>query len=161
MTHATQLESPPIRGSLRLALFALAAWAAITALTLRDPVKLMIEWELLAVFLRPETHGWFRVVLLLTAIDVMTGVFIVGGAGWLLLLMWRRSARFPRQVQVWLLAIVVMRTMAWLLGDFMAHAIGIEIAIPFDGFLQALAAAVIGIPYFRCARRVRDTFLTR
>ena len=71
----------------------------------------------------------------------------------------RRSARFPGQVQAWLLAIVVMRTVAYLLGDHMTYAIGIAIAIPFDGFVQAVVAAALGIPYFRLSRRVRQTFV--
>ena len=75
------------------------------------------------------------------------------------LLAWRKSARFPVQVQAWLLAIVVMRTIAYLLGDHMAHAVGIDIAIPFDGFIQAVVAAALGIPYFRCSRRVQQTFV--
>jgi len=91
--------------------------------------------------------------------DVMIGAFIVAGAGWLTLLAWRKSARFAVQVQAWLLAIVVMRTGAYLLGDYMTHVIGIAIAIPFDGFVQAVIAAALGIPYFRLSRRVHQTFV--
>jgi hypothetical protein len=41
----------------------------------------------------------------------------------------------------------------------MAHAIGIAIAIPSDGFIQAVVAAALGIPYFRRSRRVQQTFV--
>ncbi len=119
----------------------------------------MLEWELLAVFVRPETHGWYRTVIAMVGCDVIIGSFIVAGTGWLALLVRRRSARFPVQVQAWLLAIVVMRTVAYLLGDHMTHAIGIDIAIPFDGFIQAVVAAALGIPYFRLSRRVQQTFV--
>ncbi|MFL6636879.1 MAG: hypothetical protein ACJ8HC_00115, partial [Paraburkholderia graminis] len=48
-----------------------------------------------------------------------------------------------------------MRTGAYLLSDYMTHAIGIDIAIPFDGLMQAIVAAALGIPYFRMSRRER------
>jgi hypothetical protein len=86
-------------------------------------------------------------------------VFVVAGIGWLALLAWRKSARFTVHIQAWLLAIVVLRTGAYLLGDYMTHAIGIDIAIPYDGFIQALVAAALGIPYFRSSRRVHETFI--
>src|SRR5579859_2108938 len=105
-----------ISGWLLVALFCLAAWALSTAVALRDPLKLMLEWELLAVFVRPETHSWYRTVIAMVGCDVIIGVFIVAGAGWLALHARRKSARFPLQVQAWLLAIVVMRTIAYLLG---------------------------------------------
>jgi hypothetical protein len=119
----------------------------------------MLEWELLAVFVRPETHGWYRTVLALTGCDALIGVFTVVGAGWLALLVSRKAARFPAQVQTWLFAILVMRTGAYLLGAYLSDAIGIEIALPVDGFVQAVLAAALGIPYFRLSRRVRETFV--
>ncbi|MCX4173838.1 MULTISPECIES: DUF2569 domain-containing protein [Paraburkholderia] len=152
-------EPRRISGWLLVALICLAAWALSTAVALRDPLKLMLEWELLAVFVRPETHGWYRTVIAMVGCDVIIGVFIVAGAGWLALLARRKSARFPVQVQAWLLAIVVMRTIAYLLGDHMTRTIGVAIAIPFDGFIQAGVAAALGIPYFRLSRRVRQTFV--
>lgn len=159
MNTPSILEPRRISGWLLLALISLAAWALSTAFALRDPLKLMLEWELLAVFVRPETHGWYRTVIAMVGCDVIIGVFIVAGAGWLALLARRKSARFPVQVQAWLLAIVVMRTIAYLLGDHMTHTIGVAIAIPFDGFIQAVVAAALGIPYFRLSRRVRQTFV--
>ncbi|MFM0430137.1 DUF2569 domain-containing protein [Paraburkholderia aspalathi] len=153
------LEPRRISGWLLLALICLGAWALSTAVAMRDPLKLMLEWELLAVFVRPETHGWYRTVIAMVGCDVIIGVFIVAGAGRLALLVRRKSARFPLQVQAWLLAILVMRTIAYLLGDHMTHAIGIAIAIPFDGFIQAVIAAALGVPYFRLSRRVRQTFV--
>ncbi|MFM0072068.1 DUF2569 domain-containing protein [Paraburkholderia sediminicola] len=159
MNTTSKPEPRRISGWLLVALICLAAWALSTAVALRDPLKLMLEWELLAVFVRPETHGWYRTVIAMVGCDVIIGVLIVAGAGWLALLVRRKSARFPLQVQAWLLAIVVMRTIAYLLGDHMTHAIGIDIAIPFDGFIQAVVAAVLGIPYFRLSRRVRHTFV--
>lgn len=163
MRHTTDtttgLEPKGIGGWLLLALLGLAALLAATAIELRDPLKMMPEWELLAVFGRPETHGWYRTVIVMVGMDVATGVFIVAGAGWLLMLAWRKSSRFPVHMQAWLLAIVVMRTFAYLLGDHMSHAIAIDIAIPFDGFVQAVVAAALGIPYFRQSRRVRNTFV--
>jgi uncharacterized protein DUF2569 len=110
---------------------------------------------------RPETHGWYRAVIAMVGMDVATGVFIVAGMGWLLLLAWRRSVRFPVHLQAWLLAIVVMRTIAYLVGDHMTHAIAIDVAIPFDGFEIAVVAAAFGIPYVRRSRRVRNTFIAR
>jgi hypothetical protein len=159
MNTKIQPASRAISGWLLIVLVCLAAWALSTALALRDPLKLMLEWELLAVFVRPETHGWYRTVIALVGCDVIVGAFIVAGAGWLALLAWRKSARFPVQVQAWLLAIVVMRTIAYLLGDHMTRVIGIDIAIPFDGFIQAVIAAALGIPYFRLSRRVQQTFV--
>ncbi|MFM0238086.1 DUF2569 domain-containing protein [Paraburkholderia phytofirmans] len=157
MTPTTKHEPRPIGGSLLIALICLAAWALYTAIAMRDPLKLMLEWEILAVFARPETHGWYRTIIVMVGCDVLTGVFIVVGMGWLALLAWRKSPRFTVHVQAWLLAIVAMRTGAYLLGDYMTHAIGID--IPFDGFIQAVAAAALGIPYFRLSRRVRETFI--
>ncbi|CAE6849454.1 hypothetical protein R69658_07090 [Paraburkholderia aspalathi] len=159
MNTPSILEPRRISGWLLLALISLAAWALSTAFALRDPLKLMLEWELLAVFVRPDTHGWYRTVIAMVGCDVIIGVFIVTGAGWLALLVRRKSARFPLQVQAWLLAILVMRTIAYLLGDHMTHTIGVAIAIPFDGFIQAVVAAALGIPYFRLSRRVRQTFV--
>ncbi|RFU46478.1 DUF2569 domain-containing protein [Paraburkholderia sp. DHOC27] len=152
-------EPHGIGGWLLLALLGLAAMVTATVIEMRDPLKMMLEPELLAVFVRPETHGWYRVVILLVGMDVLTGTFIVAGAGWLLMLMWRRSARFVGHVQAWLLATLVMRTFAYLLGDFMTHAIAIEIGLPLDGFVWAVVAAVFGVPYFRWSRRVRHTFV--
>ncbi|CAB3784371.1 hypothetical protein LMG28614_01933 [Paraburkholderia ultramafica] len=148
-----------IGGWLLLALIGLAAWTLMTAISVRDPLKLMLEWELLDVFIRHETHRWYRIVIVLTGLDALIGGFIVAGAGWLALLVWRRAARFPAQVQVWLFAVVVMRAGAYLFGDTMSRAIGIGIAIPADGFVQAVIAAALGIPYFRLSRRVRETFI--
>jgi hypothetical protein len=54
-----------------------------------------------------------------------------------------------------------MRTVAFLTGDYMTHAIAIDITVPFDGFIEAVAAAALAIPYFRQSRRVRNTFLSR
>ncbi|CAB3777901.1 hypothetical protein GCM10011400_05110 [Paraburkholderia caffeinilytica] len=159
MNTSSKPEPRRIGGGLLIALIGLAAWALSTAVALRDPLKLMLEWELLAVFVRPETHGWYRTVIAMVGCDVIIGSFIVAGAGWLALLARRKSARFPVQVQAWLLAIVVMRVLAYLLGDHMTHVIGIDIAIPFEGFIQALAAAALGIPYFRLSERVRQTFV--
>lgn len=159
MNTLSKPERRRIGGWLLIALICLCAWALSTAVTMRDPLKLMLEWELLAVFIRPETHGWYRAVIAMVGCDVIIGSFIVAGTGWLALLVRRRSARFPVQVQAWLLAIVVMRTVAYLLGDHMTHAIGIDIAIPFDGFIQAAVAATLGIPYFRLSRRVQQTFV--
>ncbi|MFL9987620.1 DUF2569 domain-containing protein [Paraburkholderia sediminicola] len=159
MNTPSKPEPRRISGWLLVTLICLAAWALSTAVALRDPLKLMLEWELLAVFVRPETHGWYRTVIAMVGCDVIIGSFIVAGAGWLALLVRRKSVRFPVQVQAWLLAIVVMRTIAYLLGDHMTHTIGIDIAIPFDGFIQAVAAAALGIPYFRLSRRVRQTFV--
>ena len=67
--------------------------------------------------------------------------------------------RFPDHIQAWL-AIVVMRTIAFLLGDHMIHAIAIAITVPCDGFIGAVAAAALAIPYFRQSRRLRNTFLS-
>jgi len=55
----------------------------------------------------------------------------------------------------------VMRTIAYLVGDHMTHAIAIDVAIPFDGFEIAVVAAALGIPYVRRSRRVRNTFIAR
>jgi len=161
MDTAAGLEPKGFGGWLLLALLGLAALVVATAVEMRDPLKMMLEWELFAVFVRPDTHGWYRTVLAMVGMDVAIGAFVVAGAGWLLMLAWRRSARFPVHVQAWLLAIVVMRTIAFLLGDHMTHAIGIDIAVPFDGLLETLAAAALAIPYFRQSRRVRHTFLSR
>jgi Protein of unknown function (DUF2569) len=157
----TGLEPKGFGGWLLLVLLGLAALVGATAVEMRDPLKMMLEWELLAVFVRPETHGWYRTVIAMVGMDVAIGAFIVAGAGWLLMLAWRRSVRFPVHIQAWLLAIVVMRTIAFLLGDHMAHAIAIAITVPFDGFIKAVAAAAIAIPYFRQSRRVRHTFVSR
>jgi hypothetical protein len=155
------LEPKGFGGWLLLVLLGLAALVAATAVEMRDPLKMMLEWELLAVFVRPETHGWYRTVIAMVGMDAAIGAFIVAGAGWLLMLAWRRSARFPVHIQAWLLAIVVMRTIAFLLGDHMTHAIAIDISVPFDGFIEAVVAAALAIPYFRRSRRVRNTFLSR
>jgi hypothetical protein len=155
------LEPKGFGGWLLLGMFGLMAMAAATLVELRDPLKMMLEWELLAVFVRPETHGWYRAVLAIVGMDVVTGVFIVAGTGWLLLLAWRRSGRFPAHLQGWLLAVVAMRTIAYLVGDHITHAIAIEVALPFDGFAIAVVAAALGIPYVRRSQRVRNTFLAR
>ena len=155
------LERKGFGGWLLLAMLGLVAMTAATIVELHDPLKMMLEWELLAVFVRPETHGWYRAVIAMVGMDVATGVFIVAGMGWLLLLAWRRSVRFPVHLQAWLLAIVVMRTIAYLVGDHMTHAIAIDVAIPFDGFGIAVVAAALGIPYVRRSRRVRNTFIAR
>jgi hypothetical protein len=155
-------EKPEPRGLggwLLLALTGFTALVTATVVEMRDPLKRMLEWELLAVFMRPEIHGWYRVVILLVGMDVVIGVFIVAGAGWLLMLVWRRSVRFPVHVQTWLLATLVMRTLAYLLGDHLTHVIAIDIGIPVAGFVQAAAAAALGVPYFRQSRRVRNTFV--
>ncbi|WP_027212093.1 DUF2569 domain-containing protein [Burkholderia sp. WSM2232] len=156
-------EAAPRRigGCLLVALPGLAAWAFVTAWAMRDSLHLMLEWELLAVSVRPGTHGWYRTVMVMTGLDVLIGAFMVAGIGWFALLAWRRSARLPTHVQAWLCAILVMRTGAYLLGDYMTHAIGVHIAIPFEGLMQALVAAALGIPYFSVSRRVRQTFVKR
>ncbi len=159
MNTSSTPEPRRVSGWLLIVLICFAAWAVSTAVALRDPLKLMLEWELLAVFVRPETHGWYRTVIAMVGFDVIIGSFIVAGAGWLALLARRKSARFPMQVQTWLVAVVVMRTVAYLLGDHMTRTIGIDIAIPFDGFVQAVIAAALGIPYFRLSRRVAQTFV--
>lgn len=159
MDTTAELEPRGLGGWLLLALLGLAAMVTATVVEMRDPLKLMLEWELLAVFVRPETHGWYRVVILLVGMDAAIGAFIVAGAGWLLMLVWRRSVRFPEHVQAWLLATLVMRTLAYLLGDHLTHAVAIDIAIPVDGFVQAAVAAVLGVPYFKQSRRVRNTFI--
>jgi len=142
-------------------LLSLAAWTFVTAWAMRDPLHVMLEWELLAVSVRPDTHGWYRAVMTMTGFDVLIGAFMVAGIGWFALLASRRSARLPAHVQAWLGAILAMRTGAYLLSDYMTHAIGIHIAIPFEGLMQALLAAALGIPYFRVSRRVRETFVNR
>jgi hypothetical protein len=71
----------------------------------------------------------------------------------------RRSARFAPQVQAWLLAIVAMRAGAYLFGAYVTHVIGIDIAVPYDGLIQAVVAAALGIPYFRSSRLVHETFV--
>ena len=155
------LEPNGFGGGLLLTMLGLVAMAAATIVEVRDPLKMMLERELLAVFMRPETQGWYRTVIAMVGMDVATGVFIVAGIGWLLLLAWRRSVRFPVHLQAWLLAIVVMRTLAYLVGDHMTRAIAIDVAIPFDGFAIAVVAATLGIPYVRRSRRVRNTFIAR
>ncbi|CAB3682291.1 hypothetical protein R8871_02580 [Paraburkholderia graminis C4D1M] len=160
--HAqAELAPQRIGGCLLVALICLAAWAFVTAIALRNPLEMMLEWELLAVFVRAATHGWYRAVIAMVGMDVAIGAFMVAGIGWFALLAWRRSARLPRHVQAWLGAILAMRTGAYLLSDYMTHAIGIDIAIPFDGLMQAIVAAALGIPYFRMSRRVRQTFVNR
>ncbi|SDI02020.1 DUF2569 domain-containing protein [Paraburkholderia phenazinium] len=159
--HTTERQPNGFGGCLLLALAGLAAMVLATVIELHDPLKMMLEWELLAVFVRPQTHGWYRTVIAMVGMDVAAGVFIVAGAGWLLLLAWRRSARFPVHLQAWLLAIVAMRTIAWLVGDYMSHAIAIAIAIPCDGFVIAVVTAVLIIPYLRQSQRVRNTFIAR
>ncbi|QQC64166.1 DUF2569 domain-containing protein [Paraburkholderia ginsengisoli] len=148
-----------IGGWLLVALICLAVWVLCTAAAAREPLELMLQWELLAVFARHETHGWYRIVIALTGLDALIGVFTVAGAGWLALLAWRKAARFPAQLQTWLFAILVMRTGAYLFGAYLTDTIGVEIALPVDGFVQAAIAAALGIPYFRLSRRVRETFV--
>ena len=91
-TRSTQRQSPRIGGGLLIALLCFAAWALVTAIAMRDPLDMMLEWELLAVFARAGTHGWYRTVIVMVGANVMTGAFIVAGAGWLTLLAARRSA---------------------------------------------------------------------
>lgn len=159
MTLSTKPVPRRIGGCLLAALTGLAAWVFFTAHALRDPLKLMLEWELLDVFVRHDTHGWYRTVIALTGLDVLIGGFTVVGAGWLALLVWRKAARFPAQVQTWLFAILAMRIIAWLFGDYLTRTIGIGIELPVDGLMQAVLAAALGIPYFRWSRRVRETFV--
>lgn len=150
-----------IGGCVLIVLLGLAAWAFVTAWAMRDPLHLMLEWKLLAVFVRAQTHGWFRTVILMSGFDVIIGAFMVAGIGWLALLARRKSARLSTHVQAWLGAILAMRTGAYLVSDYLTHAIGIEIAIPFQGLIEAIVAAALGIPYFRASRRVRQTFVNR
>jgi hypothetical protein len=157
--YDTQREPKGFGGWLLLTLLGLAAMVAATIVEMRDPLKRMLEWELLAVFIRPQTHGWYRAVIAMVGMDAATGVFIVAGAGWLLGLARRRSARFPVHLQAWLLAIVVLRTLAYLVGDHMTRSIAIAIEVPFDGFVIAVVAAALAIPYLRCSRRVHNTFI--
>jgi hypothetical protein len=159
MTSSTKTVPRRIGGCLLAALTGLAAWVFVTAHAVRDPLKLMLEWELLDVFMRHDTHGWYRTVIVLTGLDVLIGGFTVVGAGWLALLVWRKAARFPAQVQTWLLAILAMRLIAWLFGNYLTRTIGIGIELPVDGLMQAVLAAALGIPYFRWSRRVRETFV--
>ncbi|CAD6537257.1 DUF2569 family protein [Paraburkholderia metrosideri] len=159
MKSTPQGESPPIAGGLLFALLCVAAWAVFTAFTVREPLKLMLEWELLTVFVRPDTHGWYRTVMTLVGLDVMISGFIVTGAGWLSLLASRKAACFIAQVQAWLLTILAMRAGAYWLGGYMAGVIGIGISIPLDNLVQAALAAALGIPYFRWSRRVHQTFV--
>lgn len=159
MISTTQRESRAIGGGLLFVLICLAAWALFTAFAVRESLKLMLEWELLAVFIRHETHGWYRTVLTMVGLDVIVSVFVVVGAGWLALLVSRKSARFRTQVQAWLLMILLMRTGAFLVGGYMTGVIGIDIAVPLDGLAQAAVAAALGIPYFRWSRRVQQTFV--
>jgi hypothetical protein len=163
MKPTTHCETRPHRprpgGWLLVALLCLAAWALWTAYAIREPLKLMLEWELLAVFVRPDTHGWYRTVIAMVGLDVIVSVFIVVGAGWLALLVMRRAARFRTQVQAWLCLILAMRASAYLLGSYMTSVIGIAIEVPLDGLIQATIAAALGIPYFRCSRRVRQIFI--
>jgi hypothetical protein len=158
METTAKLEPSGLGGWLLLVLAGLAAMVAATIVDTRDPLKMMLEWELLAVFARPETQGWYRTVILLVGMDVLIGAFIVGGAGWLLLLACCKSARFPAHMQAWLLATLVMRTLAYLLGDYLTHAIAIDITMPFQSFAYSAVAAAVGVPYFRRSRRVRNTF---
>jgi Protein of unknown function (DUF2569) len=160
-SSTTKSESRRLGGWLWLALAGLAVFAAITAIEMRDSIKMMLEWELLAVFFRPGTHGWYRTVIALTGFDVATGALIVAGAGWLLLLAWRRSSRFPAHVQIWLLMVLAAQALVCLFGAYMTAAIGIGITIPVDGLVRAVAAAGLGIPYFGLSRRVRETFVSR
>lgn len=159
MTTTAKPEPRGLGGWLLIVLLGLGAMVMATVIEMRDPLKMMLEWELLAVFVRPETHGWYRAVILLVGLDALIGAFIVAGAGWLLLLAWRKSARFPAHMQAWLLATLVMRTLAYLLGDYLFHAITIHIGLPCDGFVLAVVAAALGVPYFLRSRRVRNTFV--
>jgi hypothetical protein len=159
--HETGRQPQGFGGWLLLALLGLAAMVYVTVVELRDPLEMLLEWELLAVFVRPETQGWYRTVLAIVGMDVAIGVFILAGAGWLLVLACRRSARFPVHLQAWLLAIVVTRTIAWLLGDHMTHAIAIAITIPCNSVVIAVVAAALVIPYVRQSQRVRNTFIAR
>lgn len=155
------LEPKGFGGWPLLAMLGLIAMAAATIVEVRDPLKMMLERELLAVFMRPETQGWYRAVIAMVGINVATGVFIVAGTGWRLLLAWRRPVRFPVHLQARVLAIVRMRTIAYLVGDHMTYSIAIDVATPFDGFAIAVAAAALGIPYLRRSRWVRNTFIAR
>jgi hypothetical protein len=159
MDKTAKREPQALSGSLLLALAGLAAFVTATVIEMRDPLKMMLEWELLAVFVRPETHGWFRVVVMLVGMDVVSGTFVIAGAGWLVLLLWRRSERFPVHVQGWLLTVLVMRMFAYLFGKYLTDSIGIDIGIPVDGFALAAAAAALAVPYFRWSQRVRKTFI--
>jgi Protein of unknown function (DUF2569) len=159
MISTPQRDSRPIGGGLLFVLICLAGWALFTAFTVRESLKLMLEWELLEVFVRRETHGWYRTVITLVGLDVIVSGFVVTGASWLALLVSRKAARFKRQVQAWLLIILAMRTGAFLVGGYLTRVIGIDIAVPLDGLAQAAIAAALGIPYFRWSRRVRQTFV--
>jgi hypothetical protein len=78
MGTATGLETAGLGpkgfgGWLLLALLGLAALVAASAVEMGDALKMMLEWELLAVFVRPETHGWYRTVMATVAMDVDIG----------------------------------------------------------------------------------------
>ena len=119
----------------------------------------MLEWELLAVFVRRETHGWYRTVIAMVGFDALAGVFIVVGAGWLRCSHGVRRRAFRRKCRRGWSRLSCCAPCAWLLGDYMSRASGVAIAIPLDGFVQAVLAAALGIPYFRWSRRVRETFI--
>jgi Protein of unknown function (DUF2569) len=159
MNTTSKLEPRGFGGWLLLVLPGLAAMVIATVIEMREPLKMMLEWELLDVFVRPQTDGWYRTVILLVGMDVLIDAFIVVGAGWLLILAWRKSVRFPVHIQAWLLATLVMRTLAYLLGVHLTDVIAIDIGIPFDGFLQAAVAATLGVPYFNRSQRVRNTYV--
>jgi hypothetical protein len=80
-TYSVTSQPRRIGGCLLIALICLAAWALVTAIALHDPLQMMLEWELLAIFARAETHGWYRTVIAVVGMDVITGVFIVAGTG--------------------------------------------------------------------------------
>ncbi|WP_153100826.1 DUF2569 family protein [Paraburkholderia hayleyella] len=157
---APDMEPTPkgLRGWLLLAVLGLVLLLAVTVAQLRDPIKLMLTWELYAVFFRPETADWYRVVLLLTGLGVALDLVVAMGLGWLLLLVYRRSRRFVRHVQIWLVSVVALQFLLYLAGTYLSDAIAVPIALPLGGLLRSAVLAALGVPYFSASQRVRHTF---
>ncbi|WP_341868342.1 DUF2569 family protein [Paraburkholderia aromaticivorans] len=73
MASTKKHEPRRIGGLLLVALICVAAWVVHTANVMREPLKLMLEWALLAGFVRRETHGWYRAVIAMVGCDVIAG----------------------------------------------------------------------------------------
>ncbi|WJF91090.1 DUF2569 family protein [Paraburkholderia bonniea] len=141
-----------------VAVLVLVTLIALSVIELRDPLKLLLERELLAVFVQPGSAGWYRVVLLLVGMSAAIDLFIVIGAGWLVLLACRRSRRFPVHAQVWLTSLVALEWLAYLAGEYMSHAIAVPIALPVGGLLRVALLTAFVVPYFSTSLQVRRTF---